>query len=227
MAEVQAVAEADIRRQIELLRGEIRNHNYRYYTLDAPVITDAEYDGLLRRLEHLETELGEPVPADSPTRIVGAPPSSTFTSRQHGEPLLSLANAFSDEEIEAFVRRLREALPAQSLSFIAESKIDGLAVNLRYEQGQLIVAATRGDGTTGEDVTDNIRTISDIPWQLDGDDVPEKKEILFTTKGGVDDDHGIHAGPYGDPGHGGAGHCHRAGPHRRADHCRQYRLRRG
>ncbi|ATX80679.1 DNA ligase (NAD+) [Mariprofundus aestuarium] len=156
----------DLRQRITLLRNEIRGHNYRYYTLDAPQITDAEYDLLLRELDSLESELGEPVPDDSPTRIVGAPPSATFTSRVHGEPLLSLANAFDEEEVEAFVHRAAEGLGDVELSFISEPKIDGLAVNLRYEQGVLVVAATRGDGISGEDVTDNVRTIAGIPWHL-------------------------------------------------------------
>jgi len=172
---------ASIRDQIASLREELRQHNYRYYTLDAPIITDAEYDQLLRKLECLEVELGEPVPEDSPTRQVGAPPSRTFTERRHGEPLLSLANAFSDEEIEAFDDRIRESLGDSDFYYIIEPKIDGLAVNLRYERGLLTVAATRGDGRVGEDVTDNIRTIADIPWQLaaeiEGVEIPEVLEV--------------------------------------------------
>jgi len=135
--------------RITLLRNELRDHNYRYYTLDRPQITDAEYDRLLRELESLESELGEPVSDDSPTRIVGAPPSTTFTSRRHGEALLSLANAFDDDEVEAFVRRATESLGNSELSFIADPKIDGLAVNLRYEQGIFKIAATRCDGISG------------------------------------------------------------------------------
>ncbi|EAU55362.1 NAD-dependent DNA ligase LigA [Mariprofundus ferrooxydans] len=171
---------ATLTARIEHLRSQLREHNYRYYILDAPVISDAEYDRLLRELESLEAELGEPVPADSPTRTVGAPPSQVFTTRTHGEALLSLANAFSAGEVEAFVRRIGETLPATTLSFIVEPKVDGLAVNLRYEQGSLTIAATRGDGTTGEDVTDNVRTIGDIPWQLkqvDGIELPTVLEV--------------------------------------------------
>jgi len=162
--------------RIAALRAELKDHNYRYYTLDAPVISDAEYDVLLRELERLEAELGEPVPADSPTRIVGAPVSAVFTSRTHAIPLLSLANAFSDEEVQAFDKRLRDMLGSTSFSYIAEPKIDGLAINLRYEHGHLVVAATRGDGRSGEDVTDNVRTIADIPWKLAGDS-PEVLEV--------------------------------------------------
>ena len=179
MESQKATAEtASLPQRIELLRTEIRQHNYRYYTLDAPQITDGEYDLLLRQLESLETELGEPVPDDSPTRIVGAPPSATFSSRKHGEPLLSLANAFSDEEVAAFVRRAIEGLGDAEPLFICEPKIDGLAVNLRYEQGLLTVAATRGDGVSGEDVTDNVRTIADIPWQLHLDGSQAAPDLL-------------------------------------------------
>jgi len=172
----------DLRAHINQLRKQLREHNYRYYILDAPLISDAQYDLLLRDLGRLESELGEPVAADSPTRTVGAPPSNVFTSRRHGELLLSLANAFSDQEVDAFVRRIRETLLDATLSFIIEPKIDGLAVNLRYESGQLSVAATRGDGQSGEDVTDNVRTIMDIPWQLTdaqagGIELPEVLEV--------------------------------------------------
>jgi DNA ligase (NAD+) len=152
--------------RINSLRTELKEHNYRYYTLDAAVVPDAEYDRLLRQLEKLEGELDEPVPHDSPTQTIGAIPSQTFTAREHGEPLLSLANAFDEEEVEAFVRRIGEGTGEEKFSFIIEPKVDGLAVNLRYEQGVLAVAATRGDGTTGEDVTDNVRTIAGIPWHL-------------------------------------------------------------
>lgn len=163
--------------RIASLRRELREHNYSYYTLSAPAISDAEYDALLRELERLEALSDQPVPPDSPTQTVGAPPSHTFTPREHGEPLLSLANAFSDEEVESFVRRLEESLPQAAIRFIIEPKVDGLAINLRYERGELCMAATRGDGTTGEDVTDNIRTIADIPWHLQGEHVPELLEV--------------------------------------------------
>ncbi|MDQ6972537.1 MAG: NAD-dependent DNA ligase LigA [Mariprofundaceae bacterium] len=163
--------------RIAALRDELREHNYRYYTLDAPLISDAAYDRLLRELEGLEAELGEPVPADSPTRIVGAPPSTVFAARIHAVPLLSLANAFSDDEVKAFDKRLRDMLGDTAFSYIAEPKIDGLAINLRYEQGHLVVAATRGDGKRGEDVSDNVRTIADIPWRLKGNNQPDVLEV--------------------------------------------------
>jgi len=162
---------AALKQQIDALRTTLKEHNYRYYTLDAPLITDTEYDRLLRQLESLEAKLGEPIPADSPTQTIGAQASQTFTPRAHGEPLLSLANAFDGAEVEAFVRRIHDHTGNDTFRFIIEPKIDGLAVNLRYEQGQLTIAATRGDGITGEDVTDNIRTITDIPWRIQAGDI--------------------------------------------------------
>ncbi len=166
---------ARLRAEIEQLRREIREHNYRYYVLDRPVISDAEYDRLMRRLERLEAELGEPVPPDSPTQTVGAPPSEAFRPRRHAEPMLSLANAFSEDEVREFVSRIRSMLN-EPVRFIVEPKVDGLAINLRYESGRFAWAATRGDGTTGEDVTDNVRTIADIPWRLP-EDAPEEIEV--------------------------------------------------
>ncbi|MES0370991.1 MAG: NAD-dependent DNA ligase LigA [Mariprofundaceae bacterium] len=185
------LAEQQLRHEIQQLRNELTEHNYRYYILDAPIITDSSYDQYLRKLEQLEIELGEEIPSDSPTQIVGAPVSHVFESREHLLPLLSLANAFEEEEVHDFNRRLREAVGQGAASrnvtnqsnhqkefqYIVEPKIDGLAVNLRYEKGSLSIAATRGDGRVGEDVTDNVRTIADIPWRLEGDDVPELLEV--------------------------------------------------
>jgi len=184
------------KQSIKALRTTLKDHNYRYYTLDAPTIPDAEYDHLLRQLESLESKAGEIIPADSPTQVVGASPSHTFTARQHAEPLLSLANAFDAEEVEAFMQRIDDGLGIELQSntddnekaqFIIEPKIDGLAVNLRYEQGSLSIAATRGDGTTGEDVTDNIRTIADIPWHLNTDNIALNDSIpdLLEVRGEV------------------------------------------
>lgn len=165
-----------LRQRIHELRRELKKHNYHYYVLDRPLITDADYDAMLRELAALEQQLGETVPEDSPTQTVGAPPAQTFRARKHGEPLLSLANAFDDEEIIDFDRRVREILGDIPFRYLVEPKVDGLALNLRYEQGELIHAATRGDGRIGEDVTDNVRTIADIPWTLAGD-VPDVLEV--------------------------------------------------
>jgi len=163
--------------RIAALRAELKEHNYRYYVLDAPEIPDAEYDRKLRELQKLEAESDEPVPADSPTQLVGAPLGERFSTRTHGMPLLSLANAFDADEVRDFDKRVHKLLDETPFSYIAEPKIDGLAINLRYEQGFLTVAATRGDGRTGEDVTDNVRTISGIPWRLSGDDIPQLLEV--------------------------------------------------
>lgn len=164
--------------KITQLRRELHEHNYHYYVLDNPQITDIEYDVLLRRLGELEAQLGLPVPEDSPTQTVGAPPSQAFTACEHAEPMLSLANAFSRDEILAFDQRISEMLGDEAHEYIVEPKIDGLAVNLRYEAGILVSAATRGDGRVGENVTDNIRSISDIPWHLTGlNDMPDVLEV--------------------------------------------------
>jgi len=162
----------ELEASIEALRAEIKEHNYRYYILDAPVISDTDYDRLLHELKRLEEEIGEPVPADSPTQTVGAPISTAFTAREHGMPLLSLADVFDNGEVRDFDRRIHQMLENKSCTYIAEPKIDGLAINLRYVKGHLDVAATRGDGRVGEDVTANVRTIADIPWRLKGDYPP-------------------------------------------------------
>lgn len=163
--------------RIHQLRGELKGHNYKYYVLDAPQISDAEYDVLLRELESLENLLGEPIPDDSPTKTVGFKPDTAFQSRKHALPMLSLANAFSDEEISDFMRRHRDILADDAeIQYIAEPKVDGLAINIYYEFGQLVYAVTRGDGIQGEDVTDNIRSVSGIPWSLSSN-VPEKFEV--------------------------------------------------
>ncbi len=166
-----------ISQRIHALRGMLKGHNYRYYVLDDPQITDAEYDKLLRELSDLEQQLGEPVPDDSPTQTVGFKPDTAFKSRKHAVPMLSLANAFSDEEISEFLQRHQDILADDAkIEYIAEPKVDGLAINIYYEFGQMVFAATRGDGVTGEDVTDNIRSVAGIPWSLSGD-VPQQFEV--------------------------------------------------
>ncbi len=164
-----------LREEIERLRREIREHNHRYYVLDAPVISDAEYDRLMQRLRELEAALGEPVPPDSPTQTVGAPPSQAFAPRRHGERMLSIDNLMSEEEVRAFDADVRRRLGGERVVYIIEPKVDGLAVNLRYERGELQWAATRGDGETGEDITANILTIADIPKRIEG--APELLEV--------------------------------------------------
>jgi len=155
--------------EIEDLRERIRHHDYRYYVLDEPEISDFEYDELMRRLRKLEAEHPELVTPDSPTQRVGSPISDQFAPVRHREPMFSLDNIESFEELEAWEARIVRQLAAPPDSYVCELKIDGLAVSLVYEEGSLTVAATRGDGTVGEDITANVRAINAIPLRLLGD----------------------------------------------------------
>ncbi len=163
------------------LRKKIRHNEYLYYVLDAPEITDAEYDRMMVRLREIEAEYPESVPADSPTQRVGGRASSQFTEVRHLEPLLSLGNVFSAAELRAFDERVQSGLPAGSgVEYVMEPKIDGLACSLIYENGVLVRAATRGDGVVGENVTANVRTIRSIPLTLkvpEGEPVPELLDV--------------------------------------------------
>ena len=162
------------------LGREIAGHDRRYYQDDAPTISDAEYDALRQRYEALERRHPELRSAASLTETVGAKPSETFAKVRHRAPMLSLANAFDDEDVVAFVERVRRFLNLDAgapLAFTAEPKIDGLSLSLRYERGRLVGAATRGDGAVGEDVTANARTVREIPERLEGADVPEVCEV--------------------------------------------------
>ena len=152
--------------RIDALRAEIEGHDYRYYVLDAPTIPDVEYDRLMRELQRLEADFPDLVTADSPTQRVGGQPLEGFEEVRHRTPMLSLANAFSDEEVEAFHQRVIKGLETKHADYVAEPKLDGVAISLRYEDGHLVQAATRGDGATGEDVTVNVRTIAAIPLRL-------------------------------------------------------------
>lgn len=175
------------RGRIEQLRRQIDEHNYRYFVLDAPTISDAAYDLLLRELQALERDFPQLVSPDSPTRRVGAQPAEGFQSVVHSTPMLSLANAFSDEEVADFDRRVRERLDIETVSYAVEPKLDGLAVALRYEHGRLALAATRGDGRAGENVTANVRTIRAVPLKLRGQGIPELLEVrgeVFMTRSG-------------------------------------------
>ncbi|HUN59953.1 MAG TPA: NAD-dependent DNA ligase LigA, partial [Candidatus Binataceae bacterium] len=157
----------DPRAEIQHLRDEINRHNYSYYVLDAPELTDAEYDRLMRRLESLEAAHLELLSPDSPTQRVGAAPSSKFATVVHRRMMLSLANAMDAEEMTEFDRRIKRFLKSDAdIEYVAEVKLDGLAVELVYEDGRLTNASTRGDGVNGEDVTVNIRTIKSIPLTL-------------------------------------------------------------
>lgn len=183
MAEMDLFADervADLA-EAEKLRREIRHNEYLYYVLDAPEITDAEYDRMMVRLRELEARYPDSIPADSPTQRVGGRASSQFTEVRHLEPLLSLGNVFSTEELRAFDERVRSGLPAGSkVEYVMEPKIDGLACSLIYENGKLVRAATRGDGVVGENVTANVRTIRSIPLTLkvpEGEAVPELLDV--------------------------------------------------
>lgn len=165
--------------EAERLRTEIRHHEYLYYVLDAPEITDAEYDRLMVRLREIESQLPEDVPEDSPTRRVGGKVSPEFTEVRHLTPLLSLGNAFSEEELRAFDERVHNGLPEGSkVEYVMEPKIDGLACSLIYEHGRLVRAATRGDGVVGENVTANVRTIRSIPLVLQAAEGQELPDLL-------------------------------------------------
>ena len=168
-----------ISQQIEQLRESLRYHEYQYHVLDNPQIPDAEYDRLFHQLKALEQQYPEYLTEDSPTQRVGAKPLSGFAQVTHEIPMLSLDNAFSDEDFAAFVRRIQERLIAMPnpLTFCCEPKLDGLAVSILYVNGKLTQAATRGDGTTGEDITLNIRTIRNIPLQLRTENPPARLEV--------------------------------------------------
>ena len=169
------------------LRAEIERHNHQYYVLDDPVVTDADYDALLRELEAIEGEYPALVVADSPTQRVGAAPSARFVSVEHASPMLSLANALSVEEFANFDRRVRERLSDEPIEYVAETKLDGLAISLTYENGRLTRAATRGDGSVGEDVTASVRTIRAVPLSLNGRHPPRVLEVrgeIYLEKAG-------------------------------------------
>ncbi len=174
---------AALRQRAAELRRELERHNRLYYVEDAPEITDAAYDKLFAELQRLEAEHPELAAPDSPTQRVGAPPLAEFAEVRHRTPMLSLANAFSEEEVRAFDRRLRDALQAESLEYTAEPKFDGLAVNLAYRDGVFVQGATRGDGTNGEDVTPNLRTVGAIPLRLpesaESRDLEVRGEVLM------------------------------------------------
>ncbi|MDO9103080.1 MAG: NAD-dependent DNA ligase LigA [Candidatus Nitrotoga sp.] len=153
--------------RIAHLRGEIERHNYQYHTLDAPLITDAEFDAMFRELQTLETQYPSLATPDSPSQRIGAAPLLSFAKVVHRSPMLSLSNAFNEEEVRAFDTRTREALGVAEVDYSVEPKFDGLAVTLTYRDGIFVQGATRGDGEVGEDVTQNLRTIRNLPLRLD------------------------------------------------------------
>jgi len=171
----------DINKQINYLKLVIQEHDHRYYVLDDPQISDHEYDSLLRELKDLEDSHPELITSDSPTQRVGGSPISEFNQIQHSKPMLSLGNAFGIDELEAFNKRINDTLDANDVEFNAELKFDGLAVTILYENGIMKYAATRGDGSVGEDVTHNIKTIKTIPLKLHGENHPR----IFEVRGEV------------------------------------------
>ncbi len=171
------------------MRARIDEHNHRYYVLDRPSISDAEYDRLLRELQALEAEHPELVRPDSPTQRVGARPAAGFETVRHDIPMLSLANAFEKAEVAEFDQRLRDRLDLETLDYVIEPKLDGLAVALRYEGGQLVLGATRGDGRQGENVTSNVRTVRSIPLRLRCKNIPQTLEVrgeIFMERSGFE-----------------------------------------
>jgi DNA ligase (NAD+) len=167
----------DAEKRLRVLRDALRHHNYRYYVLDDPEVPDSEYDRLMRELQALESAHPELVTPDSPSQRVGAGPLEEFGEVRHSVPMLSLDNAFSEEDVQGFDRRVREKLEIEMVDYTAEPKLDGLAVTLRYEGGRLVRGATRGDGSSGEDVTQNLRTLKSIPLALLGEGWPKRLEV--------------------------------------------------
>ncbi|MGI9285908.1 MAG: NAD-dependent DNA ligase LigA, partial [Pseudomonadales bacterium] len=174
--------------QIDALRAKINAHNHRYYVLDDPSVPDAEYDRLLRELIALEEANSHLITADSPTQRVGSAPLSAFTQIQHEMPMLSLDNVFTDEDLLAFDERVKKRLKIeQEIAYVCEPKLDGIAVSLLYTNGSLTRAATRGDGATGEDITQNVRTIQSVPLSLSGENIPTQLEVrgeIYMSKKG-------------------------------------------
>lgn len=181
---------ASIEKQIEKLREQLRYHAYQYYILDDPDIPDAEYDRYYRKLLALEEKHPDLITSDSPTQRVGSTPLTAFDQIQHQMPMLSLDNVFNEDDLQAFNKRIQDRLKiSDDIEFTAEPKLDGLAISLRYENGELIYAATRGDGSTGENVTQNIRTMQCVPLRLLGENFPQVLEVrgeVFMPKAGFE-----------------------------------------
>jgi len=185
---VDSLSGKDAKVELKRLAAEIAAHDQRYYQQDAPTVTDAAYDALRQRNQAIEQRFPALVRADSPSRKVGAAPTGRFAKVRHAVPMLSLDNAFADDDVRDFIVRIRRFLKLgedEPIEFSAEPKIDGLSMSLRYEHGELVTAATRGDGTEGEDVTANIRTLKDVPQKLKGRNVPDICEVrgeVYMTK---------------------------------------------
>src|SRR5215470_5660769 len=185
---LDALDETQAKAELKRLAAEIAAHDKRYYQDDAPTVSDAEYDALRQRNAAIEARYPDLVRADSPSRRVGAAPAGKFAKIRHAVPMLSLDNAFAEEDVVDFAGRIRRFLrlpEGDEIAFSAEPKIDGLSMSLRYENGELVVGATRGDGNEGEDVTANVKTLKDIPHRLKGKRVPQTCEVrgeIYMTK---------------------------------------------
>src|SRR6202048_3292324 len=185
---VDTLTRAQAKVELKRLALEIESHDKRYYQEDAPTVTDAAYDALRQRVNAIEARFPEFVTSDSPSQKIGAQPSGRFAKVRHAVPMLSLDNAFAEEDVVDFVGRIRRFLKLtgdEEIDFSAEPKIDGLSMSLRYQGGELVTAATRGDGAEGEDVTANIRTLEDVPKKLKGRNIPEVCEVrgeVYMTK---------------------------------------------
>jgi DNA ligase (NAD+) len=185
--DVATLTKAQAKVELKRLALEIESHDKHYYQDDAPKISDADYDALRKRVDAIEARFPELVSSESPSQKIGAKPSGRFAKVRHAVPMLSLDNAFGDEDVAEFVGRIRRFLKLgdDEIAFSAEPKIDGLSMSLRYEGGELVTAATRGDGAVGEDVTANIRTLEDVPKKLKGRNVPDVCEVrgeVYMTK---------------------------------------------
>ena len=171
------------------LRQELKRYEYHYYVLDDPLVPDAEYDRCFRELQQIEAQHPELIVSDSPTQRVGAAPAEGFAQVHHEVPMLSLGNAFDEADMEAFHKRICEHLETDEVQYVAETKLDGLAISLLYEEGRLVRAATRGDGTRGEDVTSNVRTIRTVPLSLRAEAQPpvrlEVRGEIYMTRSGL------------------------------------------
>jgi DNA ligase (NAD+) len=171
---------SSIPQKIEVLRKKLQHHEHLYYVLDAPEVSDAEYDGMMRELQALEAAHPELITDDSPTQRVGGKPREGFVKVAHSSPMLSLDNALNETELRDFDRRVRDLLGAEDFAYVAELKLDGLSLAVRYRDGKLAAAVTRGDGATGEEVTENARTIRSIPFRAPAEEV--RGEVVFMRK---------------------------------------------
>jgi DNA ligase (NAD+) len=190
MTQLSQKTQSHLQKQVQSLCDQLNEHNYRYYILDDPSVSDAEYDHIFKQLQKIEREHPELITPDSPTQRVGAKPLKEFAEVQHKIPMLSLENAFSEEDVFAFDQRIHDRLHvAHPIEYLCEPKYDGLAVSILYKNGKLATAATRGDGETGEDITQNIRTIRMVPLQLHGKNIPPIVEVrgeVYMPKAGFE-----------------------------------------